>query len=221
MKIPDKAISAASDAASDRTSDTVSGTVSGAAPRQRPGKALKRTSMRATTRATAEVADKHHEADTADSIARPALAASADSDDPADSAATAAADEPAVSLSDRLARGDLMAVACPSRDVLRHLTSRWGVLVLIALQSGTLRFSDLRRRIGGVSERMLAQTLQWLEGDGMLQRRAYPVVPPHVDYTLTPLGQEAATRVKALADWIEVSLPRIASQWGDDDQRPM
>ncbi len=120
-----------------------------------------------------------------------------------------AADETAVSLSERLARGDLMAVACPSRDVLRHLTSRWGVLVLIALQSGTLRFSELRRRIGGVSERMLAQTLQWLESDGMVARRAHQVVPPHVDYTLTPLGQEAAVRVRALADWIEINLSRI------------
>lgn len=120
-------------------------------------------------------------------------------------------------LSDRLGRGDLMAAACPSREVLKHLTSRWGVLVLIALLPGTQRFSQLRRAIGGVSERMLAQTLQWLEGDGMLERRAFNTVPPHVEYTLTPLGREAAEKVRDLADWIEVMLPRIlAGRPGED-----
>jgi DNA-binding HxlR family transcriptional regulator len=118
------------------------------------------------------------------------------------------------SLSQKLERGDLMAEACPSRDVLKHLTSRWGVLVLIALQPGTLRFSDLRRKVSGVSERMLAQTLQWLEADGIVDRRAYKIVPPHVEYSLTPLGQEAAVKVRDLADWIELSLPRIAQHWG-------
>lgn len=118
--------------------------------------------------------------------------------------------EAELGLSAKLARGDVMAAACPSRGVLRHLTSRWGVLVLIALQSGTHRFSDLRRKIGGVSERMLAQTLQFLEADGIIERRDYQVVPPRVEYTLTPLGVEAAEKVAALADWIEINLPRIA-----------
>lgn len=122
-------------------------------------------------------------------------------------------DQPPVPLSERLQRGDLMAEACPSREVLKHVTSRWGVLVLIALETETLRFGALRRRIGGVSERMLAQTLQWLEGDGLVDRVAHEVVPPHVEYSLTPLGREAAARVRALADWIETSLPRIAETW--------
>ena len=108
-----------------------------------------------------------------------------------------------------LLRGDLFAEACPSREVLRHVTSRWGVLVLVALRRGTHRFSDLRRVIGGVSEKMLAQTLQWLEADGFVLRVQYPVVPPHVEYSLTPLGQEVALRVRDLADWIEVKLPEI------------
>ncbi len=106
-----------------------------------------------------------------------------------------------------------MAVACPSREVLKHVTSRWGVLVLMALETETLRFSVLRRRIGGVSERMLAQTLQWLEGDGMVSRVAFQVVPPHVEYSLTPLGQEAARHVRALADFIETNMPTIAAEW--------
>ena len=112
-------------------------------------------------------------------------------------------------LSEQMRRGELFAVDCPSRDVLQHVTSRWGVLVLVALRRGTHRFSDLRRVIGGVSEKMLAQTLQWLEADGFVLRVSYPVVPPHVEYSLTPLGDEVALRVRDLADWIEVKLPEI------------
>ncbi len=107
------------------------------------------------------------------------------------------------------ARGDLFAEACPSREILKHVTSRWGVLLLVALLAGTHRFSDLRRKIGGVSEKMLAQTLQWLEADGFVLRVSYPVVPPHVEYSLTPLGKEVALRVRDLADWVEVKLPEI------------
>ena len=106
-------------------------------------------------------------------------------------------------------RGNLLAESCPSREVLRHLTNRWGMLVLIALQEETLRFGALRRRIGGISERMLAQTLQDLEGDSFVNRMAREIVPPHVEYSLTPLGCEALERVSLLADWIETSLPRI------------
>lgn len=120
-------------------------------------------------------------------------------------------------LSDLLRRGDLLAVDCPSRGVLRRLTSRWGVLILIALESETLRFSALRRKVGGVSERMLAQALQQLEQDGIVDRKAYDVVPPHVEYSLTPLGREAAAKVRVLADWVETSMPRIAAAWAARD----
>ncbi len=107
------------------------------------------------------------------------------------------------------ARGDLMASQCPSREVLRHMTSQWGVLVLVALQDGTHRFSELRKKIGGVSERMLAQTLKLLEGDGLVRRVSYPVVPPHTEYSLTDLGLEAAVHVRGLAEWVEKKLPEI------------
>ncbi|MCB5205945.1 winged helix-turn-helix transcriptional regulator [Methylovorus mays] len=120
------------------------------------------------------------------------------------------------SLSALMERGNVFAAQCPSREVLKHVTSRWGVLVLVALLGGTHRFSDLRRKIGGVSERMLAQTLQWLEQDGFVLRTSYPVVPPHVEYSLTPLGQEVGLRVEALADWIQEKLPNIlAAQQAD------
>ncbi|WP_436792200.1 winged helix-turn-helix transcriptional regulator [Caulobacter sp. RL271] len=118
-----------------------------------------------------------------------------------------------LALSEKMARGDLLAPGCPSREVLRHVTSSWGVLVLISLEGRTRRFSELRRAIGGVSERMLAQTLQQLEGDGFVRRVAYKVVPPHVEYSLTPLGAEVAEKVRGLADWIELNLDRILPHW--------
>ena len=106
-------------------------------------------------------------------------------------------------------RGNLMAPDCPSRPVLQHLTSRWGALVMIALAIGPHRFAQLRRRVGGISERMLAQTLDELEADGFVLRMAHPVVPPHVDYELTAMGREAAEHVLGLTRWIEGALPRI------------
>ena len=124
-----------------------------------------------------------------------------------------------LSLSQKIQRGDLLAAACPSREVLKHMTGRWGVLVLLVLESRMHRFSELRRAINGVSERMLAQTLQWLEGDGLVHRLAHDVVPPHVEYSLTPLGREAAKKVRGIADWIEVNLPRILEAKEEYDHR--
>ncbi|MFD3610208.1 winged helix-turn-helix transcriptional regulator [Streptomyces atroolivaceus] len=100
---------------------------------------------------------------------------------------------------------------CPSRLVLEHVTSRWGVLVLAALLERSYRFSELRRTVGGVSEKMLAQTLQTLERDGFVHRDAKPVIPPRVDYSLTPLGREAADQVWALARWSERQLDEVES----------
>ncbi|MFJ8537483.1 winged helix-turn-helix transcriptional regulator [Streptomyces sp. NPDC093591] len=90
---------------------------------------------------------------------------------------------------------------CPHRLVLEHVTSRWGVLVLIELLERPSRFSELRRAIGRVSEKMLTQTLQTLERDGLVHRDAKPVIPPRVDYSLTDLGREAAQQVRGLALW--------------------
>ncbi|KUN08818.1 transcriptional regulator [Streptomyces yokosukanensis] len=95
---------------------------------------------------------------------------------------------------------------CPYRLVLEHVTSRWGVLVLIELMERPYRFSELRRAVsclGGrtVSEKMLTQTLQTLERDGLVHRDAKPVIPPRVDYSITDLGREAAEQVRSLAQW--------------------
>ncbi|KPY37140.1 MULTISPECIES: winged helix-turn-helix transcriptional regulator [Pseudomonas syringae group] len=106
-------------------------------------------------------------------------------------------------------QGQVLATDCPSRIILNHVCGRWGVLVLIVLRGGMHRFSEVRRKIGGVSEKMLAQTLQQLEHDGFVDRRALPVVPPHVEYRLTAMGEEVALQVETLAVWIETNLPRI------------
>lgn len=98
---------------------------------------------------------------------------------------------------------------CPHRLVLEHVTSRWGVLVLMALLERPYRFSELRRAIGRVSEKMLTQTLQTLERDGLVHRDAKPVIPPRVDYSLTDLGREAAAQVKALAVWTAERMPDV------------
>jgi len=124
---------------------------------------------------------------------------------------------PPKSLTQQVRDGNLFAEQCPSREVLKHVTSRWGVLILIALRDGTHRFSDLRRKIGGVSEKMLAQTLQWLEQDGFVNRVSYPVVPPHVEYSLTPLGEDVSEKVAALADWIEMNLPQVLASRPEQD----
>jgi DNA-binding HxlR family transcriptional regulator len=91
---------------------------------------------------------------------------------------------------------------CPGREILDHVMSRWGVLVLLVLRDRTHRFSELRRGIGGVSEKMLAQTLRTLEEDGFVLRRDFGEVPPRVEYELTPMGRRLARHVAALATWI-------------------
>jgi DNA-binding HxlR family transcriptional regulator len=92
--------------------------------------------------------------------------------------------------------------ACPSRVVLDHVTSKWGVLVLAALADGTLRWGELRREVDGISEKMLAATLKTFEADGLVSRTAYPEVPPRVEYALTPLGEDLAEAMTPLLLWV-------------------
>jgi DNA-binding HxlR family transcriptional regulator len=90
---------------------------------------------------------------------------------------------------------------CPSRTVLDHVTSKWGVLILLALSEGEQRWSDLRRRAEGISEKMLAQTLKTLERDGLVRRDAQTVIPPRVDYSLTERGYELSALLVPLVAW--------------------
>lgn len=101
--------------------------------------------------------------------------------------------------------------ACPSRTLLKHVTSTWGVLVLAALSEGTLRWSELRRAAQGVSEKMLAQTLDTLETDGLVSRFQHPVMPPKVEYSLTELGQGLVERLLPLLEWVGEHVDIITS----------
>jgi DNA-binding HxlR family transcriptional regulator len=123
---------------------------------------------------------------------------------------------PEDAVRDRLARlvgdrvptepGDLpsnvFAAGCASRVVLDHITSKWGVLVIVALSENSLRWGELRRGIEGISEKMLAQTLRALEADGIVHRDAQPTIPPRVDYSLTNRGQELSAHLLPLVRWV-------------------
>lgn len=97
---------------------------------------------------------------------------------------------------------EIFPARCPSRMVLDHVTSKWGVLVLAALAEEPRRWGELRRIAEGISEKMLAQTLKTLERDGLVHREAHPVIPPRVDYSLTPRGEELAALLVPLLAWV-------------------
>lgn len=105
--------------------------------------------------------------------------------------------------------GQVLSNECSSREILEHLTNKWSVLVLRCLSEGVHRFSELKQRIEGISEKMLAQTLKMLEQDGFILRTVYPVVPPKVEYQLTITGSQAAEKINYLIGWVERSLPEI------------
>lgn len=105
--------------------------------------------------------------------------------------------------------GQVLSTECPSREILEHLANKWSVLVLRCLSEGVHRFSELKQRIEGVSEKMLSQTLKVLEQDGFVLRTVYPVVPPKVEYQLTITGSQAAEKVMQMIHWIERGLPEI------------
>ncbi len=107
-----------------------------------------------------------------------------------------------VSALDRLMTDGVLPAACPSRVVLDHVTSKWGVLLLVALSERTMRWGELRRVVEGISEKMLAQTLRTLEADGIVHREVTGSVPPRVDYSLTPRGSELVARLLPLMVWI-------------------
>jgi DNA-binding HxlR family transcriptional regulator len=101
---------------------------------------------------------------------------------------------------------------CPISDLLARLGDKWSILVLVALSKADgrcLRFSELMRAVGGISQRMLATTLRHLERDGILTRRIYPEVPPRVEYTLTARGQGLLIPVESLVAWLLSEWPEI------------
>ncbi|GAA3694905.1 helix-turn-helix domain-containing protein [Nonomuraea antimicrobica] len=114
---------------------------------------------------------------------------------------------------------DLFKDDCPGRQVLDHVTSRWGVLVLVALNDGPLRFHRLRDTIGGISEKMLAQNLRVLGRDGLIDRFVEPTTPPRVTYSLTPAGREAVGHLCGLMEWIARATPGVLAAQEEHDSR--
>jgi DNA-binding HxlR family transcriptional regulator len=113
---------------------------------------------------------------------------------------------------------DVFARACPSRDTLEHVTGRWGMLALGALRDGAYRFNALRRRVEGVSDKMLSQTLHALERDGLVHREAEPTNPPRVEYSLTPLGREVADQLIELIELVESRMPTVMAARSSYDE---
>ena len=114
---------------------------------------------------------------------------------------------------------DVFARNCASRDLLADVAGKWSVLALLALDEGGYRFNALRRRVQGVSEKMLAQTLQTLERDGLVAREVVTAIPPRVEYALTPFGAQVAGQVRALVELLEDGVPTVVAARGAYDAR--
>jgi DNA-binding HxlR family transcriptional regulator len=99
--------------------------------------------------------------------------------------------------------------ACPVRDILARIGDKWSILIIAMLEAGPKRFSELRRAVDGVSQRMLTLTLRGLERDGLVTRTVTPTIPPRVDYELTKLGQTLLEPVMAFATWAEKNSVRV------------
>ncbi len=108
---------------------------------------------------------------------------------------------------------------CEVRQILDRVADKWSLLVIALLDERTLRFTELRRTIDGISQRMLTVTLRQLERDGLVARTVYPVVPPRVEYALTPLGVTLHDTIKSLVDWTERHQNEIASARAAYDTR--
>jgi DNA-binding HxlR family transcriptional regulator len=114
---------------------------------------------------------------------------------------------------------DVFARDCTSRETMEHVTGRWGTLAMVALLDGTTRFNALRRRVDGISEKMLSQTLQALERDGLVLREARPTIPPHVEYSLTPVGRQVADKLLELVELLESRMPSVMAARMEYDTR--
>lgn len=105
---------------------------------------------------------------------------------------------------------DVLAPDCPSRVILSRIGERWTMFVILALsRAGTLRFTELRARVGEVTPKVLTETLRALEADGLVERRAYADSPPRVEYSLTPLGDSLLEPIAAMREWAERHVPEV------------
>jgi len=110
---------------------------------------------------------------------------------------------------------------CPTRRVLDRIADKWTVLIVGALEKGTLRFGELRRQVRGISQKVLTETLRGLERDGIVNRRVYAAVPPKVEYSLTSLGRSLAGMLESVRSWAETHIKAVLkSQKAHDTARP-
>lgn len=109
---------------------------------------------------------------------------------------------------------------CPSRGIMATVSGKWGVLAIVALSESPMRFNALRRKVTGISEKMLSQTLQHLERDGIVHREVRAAIPPHVEYRLTVLGERVAKKLAGLVDLLEASMDEVIAARQDYDSRP-
>ncbi len=98
---------------------------------------------------------------------------------------------------------------CPSRQVLALIANKWTAIIIYCLSQGTKRYSELQREISDISQKMLTQTLRSLERDGIVERKVYAVVPPMVEYSLTPLGETLIEPLCTLCQWAETHIPEV------------
>jgi DNA-binding HxlR family transcriptional regulator len=119
-------------------------------------------------------------------------------------------------------RGNAYARDCPTRQLLDRIGDKWSVLTLLLLGHGEMRFSELKRRIDGVSQKMLTQTLRSLERDGLVGREAFASVPVTVTYRITPIGRELLAALSLMMEWAETRMPVVrAAQLRFDDRKPV
>jgi DNA-binding HxlR family transcriptional regulator len=108
-------------------------------------------------------------------------------------------------------RGDVFARHCPTRQLLDRVGDKWSILLLGMLGEGEMRFSALKRRVDGISQKMLAQTLRTLERDGLISRHVEPTVPVSVTYAILPLGRELLGALQWLIDWAETRMGAVVA----------
>ncbi|MGH9470835.1 MAG: winged helix-turn-helix transcriptional regulator [Terriglobia bacterium] len=119
------------------------------------------------------------------------------------------------------AKPNVFRVECGSHQVLELIANKWTALVICSLGPGPLRYTELRRQIGGVSQKMLTQTLRNLERDGLVSRKIYPVVPPKVEYSLTPLGRTLFGPLRAICRWSEEHLAELNAARARNERAPV
>ncbi|WP_298954667.1 helix-turn-helix domain-containing protein [uncultured Methylobacterium sp.] len=119
-----------------------------------------------------------------------------------------------------VARGDVFAADCPTRRLLDRIADKWSTLILLTLHDAPMRFNGLKRRIEGVSQKMLSQTLRSLERDGLVSRKVVATVPVSVTYAITPLGASLVASLRAMIDWAETRMPEVAAAQAAYDAGP-